>query len=262
MKNVKLSCYILTKNSERRLDQVLSSVVKFVDDLVILDSGSADKTLEIAKKFNARIFHRDFDNFSNQRNYGLSLCTHDWVFELDSDEVVSVPLQQKFSMLKMSGFAIDGVVPDAFGIRREWYLLGRKVNCFYPVRCPDQPLRIFQRKKIGYKIDRLVHESPVGYQSTRRVDEPILHYSCDSVDQMYAKINQYTTLAAKEMHRAGKKVSLIKIIIYPWVVWFKYYVVLGGWRDGFVGLIHGRYVRDYVWQYLVKLKLDFSDEKS
>lgn len=261
MENIKLSCYILTKNSERRLDQVLSSIVNFVDDLVILDSGSSDRTLDIAKNFNARIFYREFDSFSNQRNYGLSLCIHDWVFELDSDEVVSAQLQQRFFKLKISGFAIDGVVPDAFGIRREWFLLERKVNCFYPVRCPDQPLRLFQRKKISYQTDRLVHESPVGHQSSQRVDEPILHYSCDSVDQLYAKINQYTTLAAKEMYMAGKKVGFAKIVIYPWLVWFKYYIVLGGWKDGLAGLIHGRYVRDYVWQYLVKLKFDFHDEK-
>lgn len=254
MENIRLSCYVLTRNSERRLIQVLSSIVNFVDDLVILDSGSSDRTLEIAKKFGARIFYRDFDNFSNQRNYGLSLCLHDWVFELDSDEVVSPALQKRLSSLKESGFSVEGVIPDAFGIRREWFLLGKKVHCFYPLRCPDLPLRLFQRKKIRYQADRFVHEYPIGYQTTRKIHEEILHYSCDNAEQMYAKINQYTTLAAKEMYKAGKSPSLVKVFVYPWVVWFKYYVVFGGWKDGFVGLVHGRYVRDYVWQYLVKLR--------
>jgi len=260
MEDAKLSCYILTKNSERRLNQVLLSVVGVVDDLVVLDSGSSDRTIEIAKSFGARILHREFDNFSNQRNYGLSQCVHDWVFELDSDEVVSEPLQQKILALKKSGFEVEGGVPDAFGILREWFVLERKVNCFYPIRCPDQPLRIYQRKKVSYKTDRLVHESPVGHQTSWRVDEPLLHYSCDTVDQMYSKINQYTTLAAREMFQSRKKSGWFKIVAYPWLVWFKYYVVLGGWKDGPIGLIHGRYVRDNVWQYLVKLKFDFGRE--
>jgi len=251
-----LSCYVLTRNSERRLREVLSSVQAVADDIVVVDSGSTDGTLDIVREFGVRLAVREFDNFREQREYALSLCRHDWVLELDSDEVVSTELFGRLAALKLNGFALDGRTPDAFGIWREWYLLGKRVHCFYPSRCPDRPVRLFRRSVFGYRSASGVHEALSGRGWVLPIAEPILHYTCDSIDQMYAKINQYSTLAAIEMHRQGKTASWLSIFAYPWLVWFKFYVLNGGWRDGGLGLVHGRYVRDSVWQKLVKLKYD------
>lgn len=251
-----LSCYVLTKDSQRRLREVLSSIQGVVDDIVVVDSGSTDGTLDIVKEFGVRLAVREFDNFREQREYALSLCRHDWVLELDSDEVVSTALAGRLAALKLNGFAPDGRTPDAFGIRREWFVLGRKVHCFYPSRCPDRPVRLYRRSVFGYRSARGVHEALSGRGWVLPIAEPILHYTCDSIDQMYAKINQYSTLAALEMHREGRTSSWLGILVYPWVVWFKFYVLYGGWRDGGLGVVHGRYVRDSVWQKLVKLKYD------
>jgi len=258
---MKLSCYILTRNSDRRLEEVLSSIVDAVDELVILDSGSTDQTQSIAETYGARFHFREFDDFRSQRNFALSLCKHDWVLELDSDEVVSPALATRISDLKHRAFHFDKKTPDGFSICREWFLLGKKLNCFYPLKCPDYPVRLYQRNKVNYNVGRGIHEAPVGYKTVERIHEPILHYTCDTIDQMYAKINQYTTLLAREMYLSGQNVGWVKIFLYPWLIWFRYYVLFGGFKDGELGLIHGRYVRETVWLKMIKLKYDFSSAK-
>jgi hypothetical protein len=165
--------------------------------------------------------------------------------------------QNRLRLLKARGFQLSDAAPDAFGIRREWFLLGRQIHCFYPSTCPDQPIRLYQREKVGYAAGKLVHEAPSGHHRTAAIPEPIFHYTCDTVDQMYAKLNQYTTLAALDMHLNGIRSNWLKISVYPWLLWLKFYFGRGGWRDGWLGLVHGRYVRDVVWQKYVKLKYDF-----
>lgn len=260
--SILLSCYVLTRNSEARLTQVLASVREVIDDLIVVDSGSTDGTEAIAETYGARFVLRQFDDFRSQRSFALSLCENNWVLELDSDEVVSDELRYRIQQLKSADFAPSGNTPDAFGIRREWFVLGKKIHCFYPSRCPDRPIRLYQRSKTNYDSGKGIHEAASGYKITEPIDEPILHYTCDTLDQMYAKVNQYTTLAAREMYAAGERSNELKILIFPWLLWFKFYVLRGGWRDGALGLVHGRYVRDTVWQKLVKLKYDFPESKS
>src|SRR5262245_36478388 len=114
-----LSCYILTRNSERRLAQVLEALGDLVDDLMMGDSGSSERTGESATRFGARFAFRRFDDFRRQRAYALSLCRCNWVLELDSDEVVSPALRERLRRIKASGFAAaGGPPPDAYGIRR------------------------------------------------------------------------------------------------------------------------------------------------
>lgn len=251
-----LSCYILTYNSERRLSEVLASVADVVDEILILDSGSSDQTKEIALRFGARFETRPFDNFREQRKSALTRCAYDWVLEIDSDEVVSGPLRNRLLQLRAEGFSVNGAVPDAFGIRREWFLLGKRVHCFYPSRCPDWPIRLYRRSRAGYESGAIIHEAVSGYASTHPIREPILHYTCDTVDQMYAKVNRYTTLLAEEMRRKGVTGSAFRTTVFPWILWCKFFIGRGGWKDGRLGWIHGRYVRDVVWQKYAKLELD------
>lgn len=253
-----LSCYILTFNSERRLAEVLNSMKGVADEIVVLDSGSIDQTEEIVRQFGGHFTARVFDNFRDQRKSAVALCKHDWVLEIDSDEVLSDALRQRLLELKAAAFSIDGVTPDAFGIRRDWFLLGKPIHCFYPSRCPDWPVRLFRRSKAGYGSGAIIHEAVTGYATTHPIDEPILHYTCDSVDQMYAKVNRYTTLLAEEMHRKGIRGSALRTMLFPWLLWAKFFLGRGGWKDGRLGWVHGRYVRDVVWQKYLKLELDYA----
>ena len=252
-----LSCYVLTCNSQHRLCEVLSSVQGIVDDLLVVDSGSMDQTRDIAERHGARFLYRSFDDFKRQRAFALAQCTHSWVLELDSDEVVSDALRRRLTLLAANNFCEGGKSPDAFGIKRKWFLLGREIHCFYPSVCPDRPVKLFKKDRITYETGRGIHEGKSGFELAKYIDEPILHYTCDTIEQMYGKINLYTTLAAKEMHQGGEKASLVKLVVYPWILWFWWYIVKGGCKDGLLGLVHGRYVRDTVYQKYLKLRLDF-----
>lgn len=254
-----LSCYVLTYNSERRLREVLASVSGVVDDLVVLDSGSTDATEAIAREFGARFLYRKFDNFVYQKNHAAQLCRHDWVFELDSDEVVSAALAERIAELKANAFDSAAGI-EAFGIRREWFLLGKRVHCVYPSRSPDAPVRIFRKDRVhqatDFSANSRVHHHAVGFSRSRRIDEPLYHYTCDTVEQLYGKLNQYSTLTAADVLSKGGTSSSFKIIVYPWLIWCLYYFAYGGWLDGIVGVIHGRYVRDSVYQKYLKAKYD------
>ena len=251
-----LSAYILTMNSARRLDQVLRSIHGVVDEILIVDSGSTDATPEIAARFGARfVFHR-FETFTLQREFAVSRCGHDWVLALDSDEVASQPLREALLRLKAAGFSRDGVVPDAFGIRREWYFLGHYMHCFYPLDCPDQPVRLFQKGKAAYIPGRHVHEGMTGFALALPIEEPLLHYTCDSIDDLYAKLNQYSTLAARDLKARQETPSWLKVAVMPLLIAANWYFRHGGWRDGAPGLVHARFVQDMVYQKYLKLKLD------
>ena len=253
---IRLSCYVMTLNSEHRLAAVLKSVMGVADEIVVVDSGSKDQTQEIASEHGARFLCHAFVDFKRQRTFALEQCASLWVLELDSDEVLSNELRDRLLALKASGFRQGATAPDAFGIRRRWFLLGREVRCFYPSRCPDLPIRLFRKDKVNYDQSRGIHEALSGFQSSLPIEEPILHFTCDSIEQMYGKMELYTTLAAREMAVNGERATTVKLLLYPWALWFRWYIILGGWRDGLLGLVHGRYVRDTVYQKYLKLKFD------
>ncbi|HET9148704.1 MAG TPA: glycosyltransferase family 2 protein [Acetobacteraceae bacterium] len=255
-----LSAYLLTHNSARRLDQVLAAIQDIADEIVIVDSGSSDATRAIAERHGARFVFRRFDTFTLQREFAVSQCSHEWVLSLDSDEVASPALREVLLSLKAAGFRRGGMLPDAYAIRREWYFLGHHVHCFYPSQCPDQPVRLFQRDKAAYIPGRHVHEGMTGFAQALPIEEPLLHYTCDSVDDLYSKLNQYSTLAARDLVAQKVSPGWGKVIIMPILVAAQWYFLRGGWRDGLVGLVHARFVQDMVYQKYLKLKLDLQTQ--
>jgi len=254
---MRLSCYILTYNSARRLDEVLHALNGVADEVIIVDSGSSDATKSIAKAHGARVVCHSFENFTDQRQFAVNVCSYRWVLAIDSDEVVTRKLAARLVALKADHFMTPNR-SEAFGIRREWYLLGRRIHCFYPSSCPDWPMRLFDKHKVHYVPGRHVHEALAGFSRSEAIDEPLLHYTSDSINDLYAKLNQYSTLAARDLAARQIRPSWMRIRIFPWLIWFEWYVVKGGWRDGAVGLIHARYLRDMVYQKYLKLRFDIA----
>ncbi|PRY16177.1 glycosyltransferase involved in cell wall biosynthesis [Pontibacter ummariensis] len=249
-----VSCYILTYNSARYLPQILQALEEAVEEVVLVDSGSTDATEAIASQYGARLVYRKFDNFIQQRNFGLEQCRHKWVLSLDSDEVPSADFVAQLQQLKKRLGNEEG--PEAYRMERHWVLFGQEVRTFYPISSPDYPVRLFRKDVVTFgKGSNFVHEKPEGFTKAEVLAGAVHHYSCDSVEELYRKLNLYTSLAAKDMGRKGKKASLAKLIFSPVAAWFKWYLKKGGWRDGNVGFILGRYAYDYTYQKYLKLYL-------
>lgn len=256
----KLSCYILTFNSEKYLASVIRPIRELIDDLVIVDSGSVDKTEEIAKEFGARFIVRRLDDFSEQRRFALDSCQYSWVLCLDSDEIPNETFVHSLAKLKKERFLLNQKEVDAYKIKRYWIVLGQKIHSFYPIESPDYPVRLFNKDKVTFGKDgKSVHESPTGYDhfNVGLVEGSVLHYSCNSIDELNQKMNLYTTLAAAELYKKEKKANWLSILSHPPFAWIKWYIMKQGWKDGLVGLILGKYAFDYTYQKYLKLKYDF-----
>lgn len=239
----KLSAYLLTRNSEQLLRRVLEPLVRVADEIVVVDSGSTDGTLSIARSFGCRIEFVAFENFRLQRQKTQALCIHDHVLFLDSDEVMSDSLLEAVQKLKADGFP-----RDAYRIRRDWIVLGRPVHAFYPASSPDYPIRIIDRQVVNFANANEVHEDPSGHGSEGRIEAPLMHYTYNSSKEIETKLDFYTSLAARDLIRLGKTPSPLALAAVRAAAAFaKWYFLKGSWRDGTVGLTAGRYAFRYTW---------------
>jgi glycosyltransferase involved in cell wall biosynthesis len=238
---IPLSIYVLTYNSERHLDKVLTAAKRVADDLLVVDSGSNDATLAIAARHGARIVHRTFDNFRAQRLFANSLCLHQTVMFFDSDEIASDALIDEVMALKVSGFA-----HDAYAVRRDWLVRGTVVHALMPAACPDYPIRIYHRDKTDF-TEHSVHETPIGYESVGRIDSPLIHHTFETDSELTRKLDLYTDLAATDLvdRRMWIGVLWLKQWISPFGAFGKWYIRRGNWRDGRVGLILALYAFTY-----------------
>lgn len=241
---MKISSYILTCNSEQYLEKILTQLSKFSDEIVVLDSGSSDTTLSIAKQFPlVKTFHRDLDNFKNQRNHAASLCQHDTVFYVDSDEIpddilVHTILAMKDSMTELGD--------RGYAASRQWFVMGRPVHSIYPVVNPDWPVRLFDRRHVSFNNDsNIVHETLGGQSEIVHIKGTLKHYTFRTREEINQKLEQYTSLAAEDLIRRKGKVSALKSIFSPIASFIKWYVLKKGFLDGRVGLVTGGYAYRY-----------------
>lgn len=238
-----ISCYILTRNSEKYLPQILEQVKKVADEVLLVDSGSTDDTYTIAQKFGCKILYRSFDNYRDQRAFAQEKCKYDWVLFLDSDEIPTDPLIQKILELKKRGFQ-----SDCYEVRRDWYVLGKKVHVCYPVISPDYPARLLNRQIVKFdERSAIVHETPHGQRTTERIQEPVEHFTFSTAWEMETKLHYYTTLSAQEVVARNKKRGWYKLFLSPIGAWIKWYFFKGAWKDGSVGWKMGAYALKYTY---------------
>lgn len=221
----KVSVVIITKDEEDNLIYCLESVKDF-DEIIVVDSGSCDKTIEIAKKYTPKVFIRNFDNFSLQKNFAISKCKNDWVLSIDADEVVSQELKERIRRFKPEGKA-------GYRIRRNTCIFGRFLK--YGGHSNDTPLRLFDRTKASFI--QPIHEfvkviGPVG-----SIDEPILHYSARNLNEYFKKLNLYTDLEVVYLREKKLKFYYLNIFLYPVMRFIQRYLLQRGFLDGVEGFI-------------------------
>ena len=227
---VPLSIVVITLNAERTLKQALESVVDWADEIVIVDSGSTDATLHIARQFNCRVIYRKFSGFGPQKQYAINQAKNDWVLVLDADEIVSEQLANEVAALFVSGSPTSA----GYMLPRNLIFLGRVLRHSGQNRQPV--LRLFNRRR-GSITPVPVHESvqvtgPIGHLSGI-----LIHYSYGSLHDYVLKMNQYTTLSAEEMALRHKKANIPLQGVRFLFTFLKIYFFKGGILDGYPGFV-------------------------
>ena len=220
-----ISVIIIAKNEEQNIEDCLRSV-QWADEIILVDSESEDRTVEIARRYTQKIFKRKWEGYSKQKKYALSLASNEWILSVDADERVSPELRDEIQ----SGLA-DGF--DGFSISRRNYFLGKHITgCGWN---NDLQLRLFKKSKTTV-TDRLVHESFEVNGKIGKLNNRIDHYSYRSLKDSISKMNNYSSLEARQKYK-NKKVSPVDFITHPASAFIQYFIVRKGYRDGKYGLM-------------------------
>lgn len=240
-----LSIAIITYNEEANIRDALESV-RWADEIVVVDSLSTDKTLEICREYTDKVFSVEWSGFSGQKNKAVSLTTQPWVLVLDADERVSDDLKAEIVRAISNPDAADG-----YHIARKNYFSGKWIR--HGGWWPDYTLRLFKREKGAFE-EREVHEAIKVNGETERLENPILHYTYSSVDDFFIRMEKYSGLAAKEMHKKGRKASFLDLIFRPPATFIRMYCIRLGILDGLYGIILASLYSVYTYKKYSKLK--------
>jgi len=236
---MKLSVAIVCCNEERNIGRTLASVIAAADEVVLVDSGSTDRTLEIAAAFGpkVRVLHEPWRGFSGQKNFSIEQCTGDWVLSLDADEEVSPELAANLRPL------IERATVDAIIVNRRLMFLGRWIR--RAGLYPDPKVRLFRRGKAWYE-DRPVHESIHFDGPTQHSRGDLIHWAYHTLDDFIEHCNRYSTLGAPMVSRSKARWVFVNTALRPAIRFVYDYFFRFGWLDGRPGLIwhlnHSAYV--------------------
>lgn len=221
-----LSAVVITYNEESNIDCCLQAL-SFADEIIVLDSGSTDKTVEIARKYTDKVSTRPFTGFSDQKNAAVQLAGSEWVLIVDADEVITEELASEICI------AINGSY-DAYKIPRLTYFLCKPIR--YCGWYPDFQLRLV-KKQLAVFSDRLVHESLDVMDNCGVLKRDMIHNSFPSLDDYVRKTEHYARLSARQKLRDGRRFRIADLIIAPGATFLKKYILQMGFLDGLRGLI-------------------------
>ncbi|MBK7868197.1 MAG: glycosyltransferase family 2 protein [Ignavibacteriales bacterium] len=223
----KISVSLITFNEEKNIERCLKSVT-WADEIVVVDSGSKDRTVELAKKYTGVAIHNDWEGFAAQKEFALRNCTNDWVLSLDADEEVSEELQKEIKQI-----LLKGAVADGFYIPRKTFFNGQWIkSCGW---YPGYQLRLFRKDKTTL-TKRKVHEGFEVDGIRGHLKGDILHYTHFDLESTISKINKYSTLEAEEKY-LEKTALPINFILNPVAAFIQHYFIRRGFTDGVNGLI-------------------------
>jgi glycosyltransferase involved in cell wall biosynthesis len=223
---------VITRDAAAQLADCLSSV-PFAGEIVIVDSGSRDDTVEIARRSGARVILHAWPGYGAQKNFAVGEARHDWVLCLDADERLSPELA---AAIRTALASCDGAgAPAAFTMARRNRFLGRWLA--HGEGYPDWNIRLFDRRRARWTDDP-VHENVAADGPVARLAGDLLHASAESLDAYMAKQNRYTTLQAEAMHARGERAGAATLVLSPLVRFVRFYIGKLGFLDGVPGLVH------------------------
>ncbi|MGD8976276.1 MAG: glycosyltransferase family 2 protein [Gammaproteobacteria bacterium] len=226
----KLSVVIITLNEEARLPNLLDAVA-WADEILVVDSGSTDGTLELCARYpNCRVIEQPFQGYGPQKRFAVAEATHDWVLSLDADELPDRALQ---AALRAAREQDPGGVAG-FYLRRSLVFMGRAFTHGRESR--ERHLRLFDRRRGNFSGDA-IHERVRVDGPTSELAGRLWHDSYRDLGDYFAKFNRYTSLSAVRMHQDGRRIGIPGILFRgPWT-FFQYYLFHGNWLNGFPGFV-------------------------
>jgi glycosyltransferase involved in cell wall biosynthesis len=225
---VPLSAVLITRNAAAVLDSCLESLA-FADEIVVVDSGSTDATVEIAQRRGARVVQKEWLGFGRQKQFAVDQARHDWVLCLDADERVSPELAASIAK------ALPSPVSPVFRMPRRNRFLGRWLS--HGEGYPDWSPRLFHRHSARWSDD-LVHEKVLYAVTPGTLEGDLMHDSSDDLATYLDRQNRYTTLAARQAYELGRGANVLHLFFSPVVRFFKFYILRLGFLDGVPGLLH------------------------
>ncbi|WP_448587295.1 glycosyltransferase family 2 protein [Thermocrinis sp.] len=242
---------ILTKNEEKDLPRAIRSVKDIADEVVVLDSGSTDATIDLARSLGAKVFYHPWNGYPHQLNKGIELCSEEWILVLDADEEVSEELRDSIKK------AISFPLSDVYSLsRRTYYLGGFLKHTWYP----EWRVRLFRKGAVRFEGE--LHERAIFRGEAVKLKGDLYHYSYESFSDQYEKTIRYAKIMAEEYHRKGKRFRLYNLLFNPFWSFFKVFVLQRGFLDGLRGFAVAMSSFIYTFlKYLFLLELEMKKEK-
>ena len=241
---VPLSVIVITRNEEQNIVACLASV-QWADEIVVVDSQSDDRTVDLAKTFTERIFVREWCGFGEAKNFALSKTSHDWVLWLDADERVPGELTKEIE----STLASNSTEFHGYEIARRAFFIGKWIrHCGW---YPGYVVRLFKREGARFN-DARVHEKVEFAGKIGRLENDLFHYTDESLYHYFSKFNNYTTLAAEDLAAKRKQLKKYDLLLRPPYVFFKMYILKLGFLDGMHGFVLSLLSASYVFTKYAK----------
>ncbi len=244
MQNQRISLFIIAKNEEHNIAKCILSAKKIVNEIVVVNSQSTDKTAQICRELGAVVYDRAFDGFTAQKNFALSKVTSNWALSLDADETLTPELAEEIKR------AVCDDKTDGYELTRVNDFLGERMR--HSGMKAEHILRLVRTKKAKFK-GGLVHEKLHVDGPTARLKNVFVHHPYNSIEQYFDKFNKYTPLAAQTMFEKGKKVCLLRVLLTVAFEFARRYVLKAGFLDGMRGLIWASFSCFYVFVKYMKL---------
>lgn len=224
---MKISATIITRDEERNIARAIESL-RCCDEIVVVDSGSSDLTLEIAKKLGARVVETIWRGYASQKNFAAEAASHDWILSIDADEALSESLEADIWLLKKNGTHFA-----AYTMPRMAQYMGKWI--LHSGWYPDRKVRLYNRRHARWVGD-YVHESVAVDGTVGHLDGNLLHYTIQSFSEHLKTMDRYTTLAAEELVARNKSAGWRQLVVSPIWTFFRSYFLQRGFLDGMEGM--------------------------
>jgi glycosyltransferase involved in cell wall biosynthesis len=242
---VKLSATVITRDEERNIARCLAAL-DFADEIVVVDSGSSDRTVELARQYTDKVLVNPWPGHKQQKNFAIDISSGDWILSVDADEEITPGLRADILAAREAGFA--GV--DGYFIPRRSLFLGRWIaHCGW---YPDYHLRLF-RKDRGRFGGQNPHDKVELDGRTARFANPMRHYTYPTLESYLERLNSYTSIAARELAGRGTRFRLRQVLLSPAATFCKMYLLKAGFLDGMEGVLLSILSAYYVFVKYLKL---------